>query len=599
MLRNFIKNIVNSSLSSAEMLRDRKKARSDSRGHGDLHSRLSRRSVLLVSPAPLPTTPLLSHHLSDTDTPLSSIIEMENAVCRVQMATLEGIPDEMQCYILGFLSYNEIIRCASTCRTMYNTVKYSVELQYIIELGAHGLIEAHPRGPTVSIPDCLDILRKKADAWSTFKPNASKSSRFPTLFGCNSIIHQNIVLRAPTIHIDAASKAADIKAYSTTIAHLHIDRANPALHTFRYMDEPHDLEVVITLPIDPDTLGFKYRIDCRTISTGEGHPLSHGSRVVHGRAAFSEVQEIKIAVAILKDRLAIHLSGEDEDWNPCWSLQVLNWQRRSPADDLCAIGDGELLDVRFLTREKLLALSSDGHVELYHIEDLSQAPQLHARFLLPIYGTEGAFDHPSTFHSAASCARLALPEDDWIWTTNPADRVISVEWHFPSLVFIISARVFFMDIPPTWFDPTSKDGRSVPWSSWGPQNSRFFPEERLHEGGLRMFGVGGSRVVWASHVAGQDDLSFQLYMMDFNPSAVARGIGKVITQPTTSVCSLPDMPVTTYLPFVEVSDDKFYHGDLLELVLDEEQLAILTFPTIRSPTISPNILGVENAGRGL
>ncbi|KAG1737986.1 hypothetical protein EDB19DRAFT_2039748 [Suillus lakei] len=405
MLRNFIKNIVNSSLSSVEKLRDRKEARSESRVQYNLCSRLSRRSALLVSPTPLPTPHLPPHHLSDADTHLSPRIDAENTVCRVQMATLEGMPDEMRCYILGFLSYNEIIRCALTCRTMYNTVKCSVELQYIIELGAHGLIEAHPRGPTVSIPDSLDILRSKANAWNAFKLNASKSSRFATLFDCNSMIHRNIVLRAPTMHIDAVSKTGDIKTYTTTIGQLRFNRTNPALHTFRYMDEPHDLEIVITLLIDPDTPGVKYRIDFRTISTGEGHPLSQGSRVVNGRAAFSETQQVEIAVSVLEDRLAIYSCGDDEDWNPCWSLHVSSWQQHSPADDLCAIGDGALEDIRFLTREKLLALSSNGHVELYHIEDLSKAPQLHARFMLPIHGAEGIFDHPSTFHSAASCAR--------------------------------------------------------------------------------------------------------------------------------------------------------------------------------------------------
>ncbi|KAG2040845.1 hypothetical protein BDR03DRAFT_997831 [Suillus americanus] len=240
MLRNFIKNIVNSSCAE-------------------------------------------THHFSDAEAPLSSILDTEDAVChgqmpsRIRTATLEGLPDEIRCHIPGFLSYNEIIRCALTCLTLYNTVKYSVGLQYIIELGAQRLIEVHPRSPTASLAEYLCILRKKAKAWNAFKPIATDVFRGTTLFDVNSIVHGNII------------------------------------SSMRYMDEPQDLEIIIEFPIDVDSEGFKYRISSCTISTGEEHPLSHGSRVVSGRAACSEARYITIAVAILDDRLAVYIAGLDEE----------------------------------------------------------------------------------------------------------------------------------------------------------------------------------------------------------------------------------------------------------------------------------------------
>ncbi|KAG1752472.1 uncharacterized protein EDB91DRAFT_1077859 [Suillus paluster] len=174
-------------------------------------------------------------------------------------------------------------------------------------------------------------------------------------------------------------------------------------------------------------------------------------------------------------------------------------------DLLCVIFQGnELNDICFLTKEKILSLSTDGHIELYDIEDLSKIPRLQARSILPVHKGFGLLH-----------------------------RVIPVTWPNTSLIFVISARIFY--IPLAWFDATSKDGLSVPWSSWGPQNSRHFCGE-----GMRSLGVGGSRVIRAVPVAGRNDSSFRLPMSDFNPSAMARGIGKVIREPTiTSDVQMP------------------------------------------------------------
>ncbi|KAG1749654.1 uncharacterized protein EDB91DRAFT_757241 [Suillus paluster] len=113
---------------------------------------------------------------------------------RGPMLSLSDIAEELRCHILGFLSYDEIIRCALTCRTLYMTVKNSVKLQYAIEMGAQRLVQVHPRSNTVSTAECLRILREKANAWSSFKFNATKRLRCGQIINSHSITHRQLGL---------------------------------------------------------------------------------------------------------------------------------------------------------------------------------------------------------------------------------------------------------------------------------------------------------------------------------------------------------------------------------------------------------------------
>ncbi|KAG1837101.1 hypothetical protein DFJ58DRAFT_734544 [Suillus subalutaceus] len=371
----------------------------------------------------------------------------------------------------------------------------------------------------------------------------------------------------PSAHVDPVSHAVDIKTNSTYAATVFMIPSQVP-HTYRYTDELQDVEIIITFPIDVDSEGFKYQISSRIILTGEEHPLSHGSHVASGRAACSEALRIKIAVAVLDDRLAVYIGGTDNNRSQCWSLHVLSWQRPSQADDLCAISDGnQLSDIRFLVKEKLIAFSSDGYIYLYDTEDPSKAPRLHARFTLPNYG------------SLCGPRGTSRPLD---LDNKPCRPSHIGDIGFFSLICIISARIFFMDIPSTWFDPTSQDGRLVTWSSWGPQNCRLLPKETLCS--EFFFGVGGSRVIWASPVAGRTDSLLRLHMADFNPSAVARGIGKVIREPTisTTVPLWPDTQVTTYLPLVEVAYDRTFNTPVWDITLDEETMVVFTQRMVKS-----------------
>src|SRR6266481_1556307 len=96
---------------------------------------------------------------------------------------------------------------------MYETVKNSTELQYIIELGAQRLMPIHPRPPIVSTAECLRILRDKANAWSSFELSVTKRFRVPLSFYPRSIMiaHQQLGFSAKFWPGDAVSKMVDLR----------------------------------------------------------------------------------------------------------------------------------------------------------------------------------------------------------------------------------------------------------------------------------------------------------------------------------------------------------------------------------------------------
>ncbi|KAG2360656.1 hypothetical protein BDR07DRAFT_1610643 [Suillus spraguei] len=335
-----------------------------------------------------------------------------------------------------------------------------------------------------------------------------------------------------------------------------------------YVDETHDLYVSVDILETRPKRNSRFQINFRQLSTGKEHLLASGSQLVTVTRAPNKRLSSRTRVYrhglvnVLGDRLALYGEAVIKDGYRYWSLHVWNWHEGVQADDICVVGEGHrsLAEIRFLTREKLLTFTTHGHIELYDVEDLSKTPQLQARFTLPYTDNMDFYNigYSPVFHSASNCAHLATSDNHWIWTTNPADRVLCLsDWSGGPLI-VITARLFFMNIPPSWFDATSEDGLSIPWLSWGPQNSRCFP--------AKMCKAGGSRVVsftpWCRY---NDQEPVLVQMMDFNPSAVARGIGKVVREPTT------------YHPFRK-SHICILHCRPVTLALDEEQVAMLELP---------------------
>ncbi|KAG1741856.1 uncharacterized protein EDB91DRAFT_1336224, partial [Suillus paluster] len=73
---------------------------------------------------------------------------------------------------MSYPGLDDIIRCALTCRTMSTTVKNSVELQYAIEPGAQGLVQAH-HGQLLSPSSHQTTCAHSESRWTRGVPSSS------------------------------------------------------------------------------------------------------------------------------------------------------------------------------------------------------------------------------------------------------------------------------------------------------------------------------------------------------------------------------------------------------------------------------------------
>ncbi|OJA12063.1 hypothetical protein AZE42_02194 [Rhizopogon vesiculosus] len=92
-----------------------------------------------------------------------------------------SLPQELQCYILEFIHWRDILRFTSVCKALHQMYMSSCELQYIVELGGQRLLPLHDisLGDHVPIPKRLQLLREKSRAWLRFNIHSSKSISVP------------------------------------------------------------------------------------------------------------------------------------------------------------------------------------------------------------------------------------------------------------------------------------------------------------------------------------------------------------------------------------------------------------------------------------
>jgi hypothetical protein len=224
------------------------------------------------------------------------------------------------------------------------------------------------------------------------------------------------------------------------------------------------------------------------------------------------------------------------------------------------------IDFCFLGNDRLLVVAEE--LKLYSIEDMSQTPQLLARFAMPVtfLDTQCLLPMDLTEHSSPQ-----MQAQQTMYTSDPQNRLLCI-FAGATHVCIISTRIFF-----------NLDGMAaaipVPWECWGPSNTRIFAhwdKYRIH--------VCGNRVLRAIPIgtSGSSLLKkFALHMMDFSPLAVTnrRDLGRVVKEPSTIGMHSDAESLTTSLSYVEVTlNDKWFGSDgseLVDLWIDKDRIYLL------------------------
>lgn len=505
-----------------------------------------------------------------------------------------ALAEELQSYILSLLPYRDILRCATVCRALRQTYMSSSELQYITELGGQQLLPVSDTDLDnhTSISKRLQLLRDKAHAWFKFDIHSFEKVSIPEQYhdAKTSLADGHLCL------FNEDEQSAKIFPILPKPSQQRIERDWPSgslcsilnADSIEVFMDPAQNLIAIACMIADETLEMddeRLYIDLGTLDgLGDGgvHPEAAGKtlflsglpRCEDGLYTIENWKLEGLGRHIAFRRSLLVHEGGYKFGEEIWFMQIWDWQHSTTSS--CVLSDtiinpdvGESLDFCFLGNDKLLIVSKD--LKLYSIEDLSQAPQLLACFLMPVSvtGIQCLLPMDDIAHSS----QLQMQAQRTMWTSDPKNRILSLITRTRdatnSLAFIISTRIFF--------DPqagVSDRMAGIPWEHWGPPNARIF----VHNWRCRV-GVSGNRVLQAFPTMDmtlvEDYPNYLLYMMDFSPLAVERrqGLGRVVREPSTIEIPELEETLTTSLPYVEVVSDRIFGVDqVMDIWVDKDRI---------------------------
>ncbi|KAG1744840.1 hypothetical protein EDB19DRAFT_2023803 [Suillus lakei] len=519
-----------------------------------------------------------------------------------------SLAEELHSYILSFLACKDILRCTSVCKALRQTYMSSSELQYITELGGQQLLPVPDMNVdnNTSIFKRLQLLRDRAHAWFKLDIHSSETVFIPGPFRRDAhifLIHGHLCLFNENLQ---SAKIFPVlpKSSQQTIER---DWSTESLRSYPnadcidvFMDPGENLiAIAYVILLNWPEGNDRIYIDLGVLDGDGAHPQAAGRTLYLSETEFegnilaSDTLQLDICgrhVAFRSSRCSVVYDGLDEVNQEMWWLQIWDWKHSTTSN--CVISDTithsrvhESFDFCFLGEDKLLIVGND--LKLYSIENLSQAPQLLACFLLPVSVTSIMFLLPMDDNIAHS-SYLQMQAQRTMWTSDPKNRLLCFVTHIQSaapnpFTFIISTRIFF-DLRVGVFEGMA----TIPWECWGPLNTRIFP----HDPQCRV-GLSGNRVLHTFPATGATagdedplgDTNHKLHMMDFSPLAFERrkGLGKVVTEPSTIDVFESAENLTTSLPYVVVVFDRtFGVEELTDIWVDQDRI-YLPKPNIEDP----------------
>ncbi|KAG1848962.1 hypothetical protein DFJ58DRAFT_746739 [Suillus subalutaceus] len=485
---------------------------------------------------------------------------------------LLSLPEELLLYILSFLPWQDILRCTSLCKALRQAYMSSSELQYITELGGQQLLPVF--GGHISFSKHLQLLRDKLHAWSKLDIHSFEAISIPEQFCTRTevtIVSGHACFWKPSMHsckifpiLPKSLQQSIERDFSPDSLCSVPGQTQSDFDVLNVFIDPVQnlLAIVYVTVIGNGNMVYDedYYIDLVALDGDGAHPQAAGRTLF---LSDLPTHEDFITKSTKIEGFGRHIALRLFDDQPCtptfasrWWLQIWDWQHSTTSNSILSgpiiDPDFDEIDICFLGNDRFLIVSD--HLKLYSIEDMSQAPRLLACFSWPVPFMNLRCFTPTDDIARSSHPQIQAPQVTWI--SNPEHRLLSLVTRYPDLHFVISTRIFF---EPDFVD--SEGPATIPWESWGPENTRAFP----HQFSCKL-AVSGSRALYAFAAAGvqiDDSTEYRLHLMDFSPLAVKRhhqqGLGRMVNEPVYG---------RTYR-------EEGINDDIIEMWLDRDKLYLL------------------------
>ncbi|KAF9473962.1 hypothetical protein BDN70DRAFT_924891 [Pholiota conissans] len=391
----------------------------------------------------------------------------------MSVTTFISLPEDLHIRILAELNGKSIVRCAMTCKTLYETLRNSLVLEYRIQLYFDGLEDAGTS--TSSVASLISNLRHYREAcsmqkWSRFIDTFAFSSRYKShhlyKFGGGAISVTNGD-RLETVWLPNGRTGKGL----VTIEH---KLSTDGVAVF-CMDPTQDVMAILECVYREDPGAYdgyihELRIFIRTLSTNTDHPLANMG--VLDIPDVVKIQNPKLEVS--HNTLVLWTCDYMPrvliwDWKTGQRLRNLNLNAPESYGHIHDFGLLGSSDFAFLTRP-----AGFGSIEIYRLKHDAHLATLH----FPSYsrGTTvtsvniTSYSNPVHVHQAPY-GPFIVDTEEQIYAFEVYYKYSSSKTGFRhfSMTMYAHQRIFmkYCTHEAAWDQPAV----DVPWEEWGPANT--------------------------------------------------------------------------------------------------------------------------------
>ncbi|KAK0499814.1 hypothetical protein EDD18DRAFT_864045 [Armillaria luteobubalina] len=421
----------------------------------------------------------------------------------------------------------------------------SVQLQYQMALEKSGMI--HNSKSDMCVSDCLEMLRKREEAWTKFQPVFNKrihvdhqETEIYEISGCTCFLGEYKHTSIPFLRLP--STPGDDTEWDELIVGCQIVDIGVALCE-------HDLFAVIVLDPSPHL-----KVKLYQLSTKSPHPLATNHIIpVHSCA----VGRLSVGVEIVGDYLVL-IASEYLLVLPD-KVYIFDWKKGILLHDIVAPNQCYTSFVFLDPATLLLANARNATLEMWKIPEGKMCTVLH----LPQFKTGICISYMDCYSSpnprSFSTSRPFHPD--------PAKSLIIFHLHIND--FVGTSTVMFLVHRKAFLDIHRQGLGDIEWDAWGPPCTRWFPVESLG---------------WITTTSGQRNVLCtrrDIFLLDFNPwslhrARVSKDASEHIIDNDSDMPAILHMdsslfmePVVGNLPFVMRS---MRHHNFHRFLMDEERI---------------------------